>query len=88
MIKSIIMKEIKPDILTCWSPDAKNYIPILLMHSLLFAAEIYDAGDTVILDRYNFRSLALVEKFFPDKIGLPVFIGERNESDLYADKHN
>ncbi|MCR5098520.1 MAG: hypothetical protein K6B14_06195 [Lachnospiraceae bacterium] len=72
--------EIKPELLTGWSDDIKKYIPVLSTHSLLFAVEMYDARDMDILDRHNIQSLALVEKFFPDKIGVPVFIGKRRHN--------
>ncbi len=77
---------IKPELMTSWTEDSKKYIPVLITHSLLFAAEIYDPGDMVILDRHNIQSLALVEKFFPDRIGVPIFIGMRAEKTVAKDR--
>ena len=70
---------LRPELMTAWGTDYAKIMPQLISHTLEFAGDIYDPGDTVIIDRHNIHSLALIEKLMPQKIGHPIFIGERPE---------
>ena len=72
--------EVKPELLSGWGPDSQKVLPVLVAHSVLFADEIFSPGDVAVIDRHNSQSLALVEKLFPNKIGVPIFMGTRDES--------
>ena len=72
-------QNIRPELMTAWGADYTRIMPLLIAHSLDFAGEIYDPGDTVVIDRHNIQSLALIEKLLPQKIGHPIFVGERPE---------
>ena len=72
--------KIRPELMTGWGADYAKIIPLLISHSVYFAGEFYDPGDTVVIDRHNIQSLALIEKLLPQKIGNPIFVGERIET--------
>ena len=72
---------LRPELLTGWGADFNKILPVLLAHSVIYAGEICDPGATVIIDRHNTQLLALVEKILPEKIGVPVYIGERYEKE-------
>lgn len=72
---------LRPELLTGWGSDFNKILPVLLVHSVIYAGEICDPGETVIIDRHNTQLLALVEKILPQKIGVPVYIGERYEKE-------
>ncbi len=60
----------------------KDYVKGLLqmIRFALINADYYYSGDMeVVIDRHNYASLALGEKFLPRSFGIPVYVGSREE---------
>lgn len=55
-------------------------LPHLIGRAYQSAMIIYSPDTEVIIDRHNYASLALGEKFFPRTLGVPVYIGSREEN--------
>lgn len=51
----------------------------MMKSALKNAMEIYSKDTEIVLDRHNYSALALGERFFPNEIGKPVYVGSRSE---------
>lgn len=60
--------------------DFGRILPEMIKYSVTRAKEYYPDDTQVLIDRHNYASLALSEKFFPRGFGIPVYIGSRKES--------
>ena len=59
--------------------DSRMYLLKMIKRALNTATDLYSPDTRIIVDRHNYSTLALVEKLFPDEIGIPVYIGSRKE---------
>ena len=67
------------DLLFAMEPDAKLNLLQMIRYSVNAAMEKYPADTEVILKRHNDMSVALINKLFPDKKGVEVLAGKREE---------
>ncbi len=67
------------DLLFAMEPDAKINLLQMIRYSVNAAAEKYPADTEIVLRRHNDMSKGLIEKLFPDKKGVEVLTGEREE---------
>ncbi len=71
MLKVVLMAAI--------GKDYVKILPQMIAQAVSSANEKYDPQTQVVIDRHNYASLALGEKFFPRGFGMPVYVGSRDE---------
>ncbi len=67
------------DLLFAMEPDAKLNLLQMIRYSVNAAMEKYPADTEIILKRHNDMSEALINKLFPNKKGVEVLAGKREE---------
>ena len=66
-------------IMSALGGDFKRILPQMMCKSLTNAKKIYKPQTEICIDRHNYAALALSEKLFPCCIGVPVYMGRRQE---------
>ena len=70
---------LEAQILVCFDKNPQAVLPLLMRKFLDAMEENYDEDTLVAFDRHNMQTLLLAEKLFPNRIGLPVYAGSREE---------
>ena len=66
-------------LMTALGKDYVKALPKMIACAIMNAEEKYPPETQVAIDRHNYASLALGEKFFPRGFGIPVYQGSRKE---------
>ena len=67
-------------LLRCLDDTFKTTIPYMMCRFVKAMEEKYGSDALVEMDRHNEQSLLLSEKLLPRGLGIPIYVGERQEN--------
>ena len=71
--------KIRIEMMVCLGKDYSRPLMEMMKKSMESANAKYAPETEIIIDRHNYATQALGEKFFPTGFGIPVYVGEREE---------